>query len=261
MSEREKKKKIILSHYLVKEKLGEGAFGEIYLATYLKDNSEVALKIENALSKRSQLLYESKFITELIKSKKLGEEINIPQVYNIGREGNSYVMVMDYLGASLEEMLNTCNRRFSVKTTIMIGLEMLKLIEFIHSKGVLHRDIKPDNFLVGRGSNQDKIYMIDFGLAKRYINKEDQSHIPYRDNKDLTGTARYASINTHLGIEQGRRDDIESLIYVLIYFLRGSLPWQSMKGQGKKEKYEKIMEKKLTYSIPFLTEGLPVELE
>lgn len=99
--------------------------------------------------------------------------------------------------------------------------------------------------------------MIDFGLAKKYLSKDNQTHIPYRDNKDLTGTARYASVNTHLGIQQGRRDDIESMVYVLMYFLRGNLPWQSMKGQGKKEKYEKIMEKKLTFSIPFLTEGLP----
>ena len=108
-------------------------------------------------------------------------------------------MVMDYLGPSLEEMLTLCGRKFSLKTTVMIGLEMLKLIEFIHSKGVLHRDIKPDNFLTGRGINNNKIYMIDFGLAKKYLSK-DETHIPYRDNKDLTGTARYASVNTHLGI-------------------------------------------------------------
>lgn len=118
----EKARKIVLKHYLIKKKLGEGAFGEIYLAININDNSEVALKIENALSKRSQLLYESKFITELIKTKKLGEEVNIPQVYNIGREGNSYVMVMDYLGESLEDMLNRCGRKFSLKTTLMIGL-------------------------------------------------------------------------------------------------------------------------------------------
>lgn len=98
--------------------------------------------------------------------------------------------------------------------------------------------------------------MIDFGLAKKYLNKE-KKHISYRDNKDLTGTARYASINTHLGIQQGRRDDLESLMYVLIYFMKGSLPWQSMKGQGKKEKYQKIMEKKLTIQLSTLCEGLP----
>ena len=97
-------------------------------------------------------------------------------------------------------MLNICNRKFSLKTTIMIGLEMLKLIKYIHERGVLHRDIKPDNFLIGRGHNVNKIYMIDFGLAKKYLIKDSNEHIPYRDNKDLTGTARYASINTHLGI-------------------------------------------------------------
>lgn len=102
--------------------------------------------------------------------------------------------------------------------------------------------------------------MIDFGLAKKYLGKE-KEHIAYKDNKDLTGTARYASINTHLGIEQGRRDDLESFIYVLIYFLKGSLPWQSMKGQGKKEKYDKIMEKKLTIALYQLCEGLPNEFQ
>src|SRR5262249_3452919 len=118
------------------------------------------------------------------------------------------VMAMDLLGNSLEDLLNLCDRKFSLKTTIMIALDMLRLIRYVHSKGVLHRDIKPDNFLIGRRQNINKIYMIDFGLAKKFQNRENHQHISYRDNKDLTGTARYASINTHLGIEQGRRDDL-----------------------------------------------------
>ena len=110
---------------------------------------------------------------------------------------------------------------------------MIERIEFVQESGFLHRDIKPDNFVIGREKNKDKIYLIDFGLAKRYVTKEG-GHIPYKDNKNLTGTARYASLNTHLGIEQGRRDDIEGIANVLLYFIKGSLPWQNLRANGKK---------------------------
>jgi len=128
---------------------------------------------------------------------------------------------------------------------------MLQRIKYIHEREFLHRDIKPDNFTIGIGENINTIYMIDYGLAKKFVNKQD--HIPYRDDKNLTGTARYASITTHLGIEQGRRDDLESLGYVLIYFLSGSLPWQqSFNIKNKFEKYNLVMEKKLSISLEML---------
>jgi casein kinase 1 epsilon len=132
-------------------------------------------------------------------------------------------------------------------------------IEYVHSKGFLHRDIKPDNFLMGLGRKANQVYIIDFGLAKRYRDATTNRHIPYRENKNLTGTARYASCNTHLGIEQSRRDDLESLGYVLLYFLRGSLPWQGLKAATKKQKYDKIMEKKLSTPIEVLCKSHPVE--
>lgn len=168
-------------------------------------------------------------------------------------------MVMDLLGKSLEDLFIENKKKFDLKTVCMLADQMIQRVQFMHSKGFIHRDIKPDNFLVGRDSNQHRIYMVDFGLAKKYLLKNNV-HIPYRENKNLTGTARYASRNTHLGVEQSRRDDMESLGYVFIYFLKGSLPWQNQQGKNRNEKYEKIKEKKISTPNDMLCKGLPNEL-
>ncbi|KAK9948001.1 hypothetical protein M0R45_003592 [Rubus argutus] len=234
-------------------KIGSGSFGEIYLGTNIQTNEEVAIKLENVKTKHPQLLYESKLY------RILQGGTGIPNVRWFGVEGDYNVLVMDLLGPSLEDLFNFCSRKLSLKTVLMLADQMINRVEFVHSKSFLHRDIKPDNFLMGLGRRANQVYMIDFGLAKKYRDSTTRQHIPYRENKNLTGTARYASMNTHLGIEQSRRDDLESLGYVLMYFLKGSLPWQGLKAGTKKQKYEKISEKKVSTSIEALCRGYPTE--
>ncbi|CAL9773520.1 unnamed protein product [Musa acuminata subsp. burmannicoides] len=234
-------------------KIGSGSFGEIYLGSNVQSNEEVAIKLENVKTKHPQLLYESKLY------RILQGGTGIPNVRWFGIEGDYNVLVMDLLGPSLEDLFNFCSRKLSLKSVLMLADQMINRVEYVHSKSFLHRDIKPDNFLMGLGRRANQVYVIDFGLAKKYRDTTTHQHIPYRENKNLTGTARYASINTHLGVEQSRRDDLESLGYVFMYFLRGSLPWQGLKAGTKKQKYEKISERKVSTSIEALCRGYPSE--
>ncbi len=132
-------------------------------------------------------------------------------------------------------------------------------MEYFHSKNFLHRDVKPENFVIGRGDNARVVYVIDYGLAKRFRDSTTKMHIPYRDSKRLTGTARYASLNTHMGIEQSRRDDLECLAYSLIYMIKGELPWQGVRAANKQDKYDKILDIKKGISVEHLCKDLPPE--
>jgi len=145
-----------------------------------------------------------------------------PKIYHFGVFDKYYVLVMELLDKNLEAVFNQCGRQFSLKTIIYIFVQLLQRIERVHSANLVYRDVKPENFLFGRENttNANVIHVIDFGLAKQYFFPETKRHIEMTGQRPLTGTARYMSINSHLGKEQSRRDDLESIGYMMVYFLR-----------------------------------------
>ncbi|KAI8890879.1 kinase-like protein [Backusella circina FSU 941] len=239
-------------HYKVGRKIGEGSFGIIHEGLNLMNNKQVAIKFESRKSEAPQLKDEYRTY------KILAGTSGIPAAHYFGQEGTHSILVLDILGPSLEDLFDMCSRKFSIKTVAMLAKQMIIRIQSIHEHNLIYRDIKPDNFLIG-GRTDNTIYLIDFGMAKLYRDPKSKQHIPYREKKSLSGTARYMSINTHLGREQSRRDDLESLGHVFMYFLRGSLPWQGLKAATNKQKYERIGEKKQTTDIKDLCEGFPEE--
>jgi len=235
-------------------KIGSGSFGVVYLGTNISSGASVAIKMEKRTAKNPKLESEYKIYQALAGG------VGISQVHWFGRAGDWNALVLEVLGPSLRDLFRFCGRKFTLKTVLLLADQFLERIEYIHGKNFIHRDIKPANFVMGLDMRElNQVYVIDFGLAKRYRDPNSLQHIPSVEHKSLTGTARYASINAHQGIEQSRRDDLESLGYILIYFLLGRLPWQGIRRKSKKEFHQMIMKKKITTPAEILCTRLPPE--
>ena len=244
---------ILLNKYLIIKKLGEGSFGLIYSAK--TQHNWYAVKLESR-NRGQNLLENEACIMYYLRGKR------IPAIKSYANDLNFNILVMELMGKSLEEIFESLpKKKMSVNCVAKIGIQMIEILEYIHKKHIIHRDIKPDNFVMGRGDKSKYVYLLDCGLAKKYRSSTTLKHYRMTKKKNLTGTARYASINALNGLTQSRRDDLEAVGYVLMYFLRGKLPWQGLRVKNKEDRYHKIMEIKQETSPSLLCHGFPKEFK
>ena len=240
--------KLIFSKYKLVEKLGEGSFGKVYKASY--NSKYYAIKFENR-EEGQDLLKNEATIMSYLKGNP-----HIPKAHSYGFSGNYNIFVLQLLAKSLEDIFNEL-QKFSLKTGAMLAYQMIEALQYIHSKHIIHRDIKPDNFVLGLDEYNAYLYLVDFGLAKKFRSSKTLKQNPYLKKKKLTGTARYASIHAMEEMEQSRRDDLEAVSYVIMYFIRGNLPWQGLKLKSNEDRYQKILEKKKEISTEELCSDYP----
>lgn len=237
------------NNYNLIEKIGKGSFGEVYRVSD-KNGNMYACKSE-AKGNKNRLRMES-YIYKRFASKKLK---CVPKIYNYIETPRYNLLVMELLGKSLDIIFEECNNSIDIGTVMKMAITIIDNLEHIHRIGIIHRDIKPNNFMFGLGENQNNLYIMDFGLSKKWYSNK--NHIKYKTGRSMIGTARYASLNIHVGIEPSRRDDMESVGYMLVYLIKGSLPWQGLKKKTKENPMDKIGENKMLIDLLMLCMDLP----
>jgi len=242
--------KILLDEYTIIEQIGSGSFGTIYLGEHCH-GKQVALKVEEK-TKTPRVYNEYKIYKQLARG---NFKTGLPKIYDFIKTSDYNILVMQLLGPSLDDVFKINNNKFSLATVFLIAIQIITLLKKLHNNNYIHRDIKPNNFLIGIGSNVNQIYIMDFGLSKPYM--IDGKHIEFRNKRSLIGTARYSSVNMHMGIEPTRRDELESVGYMLVYFIKGVLPWQGIKKQKNVTHLKSIGDKKMCVPLDTLCEGMP----
>ena len=247
---KELKNKIFFDKYKIIKNLGKGSFNNVYLLKSIKDNKLYAAKLEERISSTGDLEKEAYFLYTL-------KNFGIPELITYGHSGKYNILILQLLGKSLKQLFS--ENTYKIKDLCMSAIQIIDRIKFIHSKYIIHRDIKPENFLIGN-PDSSTIYIIDFGLSRKYRSSRTGKHIEYFINKKVPGTIRYLSLNASLGIEQTRRDDLESIAYMLIYLGKGSLPWNHIKVKNEIELSVKTYKLKKFLKLENLCVGLPNEL-
>ena len=246
------KNKVLFKKYKIIKILGKGSFGCVFQGINILDGSDVAIKVEQKNAK-CHLLEQESYYLSLLKG------YGIPSVKSYGKSGKFYVLVQELLGYNLTQIKKTINS-FTITDIALLALQIIDRIEYIHSKYIIHRDIKPENFMIGY-KNNSIIYIIDFGISRKYKSSRTGKHIKFSLTGKMFGTVRYVSYNGSRGVEQSRRDDLESIGYMLIYLSKGFLPWQGLKmnAENIKKKYLEMLYLKKFLSPEKICSGLPKE--
>ena len=245
--------KLIFKKYRPIKLIGKGTFSNVYLSLNIKNKSYVAIKAEKKMQKGVELLESEAFLLYSLRG------FGIPKVLTYGRTKTYNILVLPLLGKSLLDLFILKNRSIDLNDICLIAIQILERIEWVHSKNIVYRDIKPENFLFGK-TDPEVLYLIDFGLCRKYKSSNTGKHITQKNLGKFTGTSRYASVYAMAGNEQSRRDDIESIGYMIIFLMRKKLPWQGIKGNSYKECYHRLYLMKKYIEIEELCKGLPREI-